>query len=64
MKYNEVNELIRKHHLSDHEVDNLLGDLCLCDIKEIEYNAKSDTFLIYKHSGLIICRRRCDLNAK
>ena len=62
MKYNEVNELIKTHHLSDKEVDNLLGDLCLCDIKEIEYNAKQDTFIITKHSGLMICRRRVDLS--
>ena len=62
MKYSEVNELIKKHHLSDKEVDNLLGDLCLCDIKEIEYNVKSDTFILIKHSGLMICRRRVDLS--
>ena len=62
MKYSEVNELIRINRLSDREIDNLLGDLCLCDIKEIEYNAKQDTFIITKHSGLMICRRRADLS--
>ena len=55
---------IENNRLTSNEIDNLLGDMCLCDISDIEYDAKSDTFLIYKHSGLVICRRRCDLNAK